>query len=339
MSEAMQMSRLSGVEMASILLLCLGEEAAATVFEELDDADIRKISRCMMGMEHIPVDVARQVIKKFEKAQEENAGIYVKGEAFVQKAIAGSANPKRREMLMDQLSAGVSFRPLETIALMLPRMVAGLLEHEHPQTVALILSTQTPEHTSKIVDFLDEEKRADIMYRIAKIDKVSPEVLQQIEDSLRQEIGMVVSRDHQQVGGVDKVVDILGRLGKGKDRAILSQIEINDPALAEAIRRRMFTFEELIVIDNRGIQMILREINNDTLVKALKSASEEIKEKIFSNISSRAAETIKDDLAALGPIRLSDVEAAQQEIIQAAMQLAEDGKVAIPGRGTSDVMV
>ncbi len=337
--EAMQLSRLSGVEKAAILLLCLGEDAAAKVFEELDDADIRKISRCMMSMEHVPADLARQVISRFEKAQEENAGIYVKGEEFVQKAISGSSDPKRREILLEQLAAGVSFRPLETISMMPPRMVAGLLEREHPQTVALILSTQTPEHTSKIIDYLDEEARADIMYRIAKIDKVSPEIIQQIEDSMRQEIGMVVSREHQQVGGVDKVVDILGRLTKGKDRNILSHMEVSDPALAEIIRRRMFTFDELVYLDNRGMQTILREINNDTLVVALKTASEEIKNKIFSNISTRAAEMIKDDLEAMAPVRLSDVEKAQQEIIQVAMRLEEEGKVVIPGRGASDVLV
>lgn len=337
--EAMQLSRLSGVERAAILLLCLGEEAAAKVFEELDDGDIRKISRCMMAMDHVPADLARQVISRFEKAQEENAGIYVKGEEFVQKAISGSSNQKRKEMLMEQLAAGVSFRPLETIAMMPPRMVAGLLEREHPQTVALILSTQTPEHTSKVIDFIDEEIRADIMYRIAKIDKVSPEIIQQIEESLRQEIGMVVSRDHQQVGGIDKVVDILGRMTKGKDRNILSHMEVTDPALAEAIRRKMFTFDELVYIDTRGMQTILREINNDTLVLALKTAGDEIKAKVFSNISSRAAEMIQDDLEAMGPVRLSDVEVAQQEIIQAAMRLEEEGKVVIPGRGASDVLV
>ncbi|MCF6291626.1 MAG: flagellar motor switch protein FliG [Desulfobacterales bacterium] len=337
--EFMQLSRLSGVEKAAIFLLCLGEEAAAKVFEELDNGDIRKISRCMMAMDHVPANLARQVISKFEKAQEENAGIYVKGEEFVQKAIAGSSNPERREMLMEQLAAGVSFRPLETIAMMPPRMVAGLLEREHPQTVALILSTQTPEHTSKIIDFFDEDIRADIMYRIAKIDKVSPEVIRQIEESLREEIGMVVSRDQQQVGGIDKVVDILGRMTKGKDRIILGQMETNDPALVEAIRRKMFTFDELVYIDIRGIQTILREINNDTLVMALKTAGEEIKDKVFSNISSRAAEMIQDDLEAMGPVRLSDVEAAQQEIIQVAMRLEEEGKLAIPGRGASDVLV
>ena len=181
----MQMSRLSGVEKAAILLLCLGEEAAGKVFEELDDGDIRQISRCMMAMDHVPAGLARQVIEKFEKAQAENSGIYVKGEEFVQKAIAGGGNHERREMLKEQLAAGVSFRPLESIAMMPPRMVAGLLEREHPQTVALILSTQTPEHTSKIIDFLEEEIRADIIYRIAKIDKVSPDVIRQIEESLR----------------------------------------------------------------------------------------------------------------------------------------------------------
>ena len=337
--EGTTLSRLSGVEKAAIFLVCLGEEAAAKVFEELNDGDIRQISRCMMAMDHVPADLARQVIRKFEKAQEENAGIYVKGEEFVQKAIAASGNQERREMLMEQLAAGVSFRPLETIAMMPPRMVAGLLEREHPQTVALILSTQTPEHTSKVSAFLDEEVRADIMYRIAKIDKVSPEIIRQIEESLRQEIGMVVSRDQQQVGGVDKVVDILGRMAKGHDRAILSQMEVSDPALVEDIRRKMFTFDELGYIDARGIQTILREVNNDILVLALKTAGDEVKDVIFTNISSRAAEMIQDDLEAMGPVRLSDVEVAQHEIIQVAMRLEEEGKVVIPGRGASDVLV
>ncbi len=334
-----QFSRLSGVERASILLLCLGEEAAARVFETLDDSEVRMISRCMMAMEHVPADIARQVMAQFDKAREEYAGIFVRGDEFVKKAISGGENSRRKEMLMEQLAAGDSFRPLETIAMMVPRMVAALLEAEHPQTVALVLSTQTPEHTSKIVDYLPEDLRADVMYRIAKIGKVSPEVLTQIEESLRREIGVVVSRDQQQVGGIEKVVDILGRLGKGKDRAILSRMEETDPVTAEAIRRKMFTFEDLNYLDARSMQTVLREINNDTLVVALKTASDEIKGKIFGNISSRAAEMIEEDLEAMGPVRLADVEAAQQEIIQVALRLEEEGKLVIPGRGVSDVLV
>lgn len=337
--EAMQLSRLSGVERAAILLLCLGEDATAKIFETLDDAEVRKISRCMMGMDHVPADIAKQVLSNFLKAHAERAGLFVRGDEFVKKAISGGTNGKRKEMLMEQLAEGASFRPLESISMMEARMVAGIIEREHPQTVALILSTQTPDHTSRILDFLPEEVRADIMYRMACIDKVSPEIINQIEDSLRREIGLVVSREQQQVGGIDKVVDILGRMGKGKDKAILAQLEEVDPALAEAIRRKMFTFEELIYIDNRGLQAVLRETSNDTLVLALKTAPEDIQEKILSNISARAAEMIRDDLEAMGPVRLGDVEKAQQEIIQTALKLEEEGKVVIPGRGVSDVLV
>lgn len=337
--ETMHLSRLSGVERAAILLLCLGEDATAKIFETLDDTEVRKISRCMMGMDHVPADIAKQVLNNFLKAHSERAGIFVRGEEFVKKAISGGANGKRKDMLMEQLAAGASFRPLESIAMMEARMVAGILEREHPQTVALILSTQTPDHTSRILDYLPEAMRPDVMYRMARIEKVSPEIITQIEDSLRREIGLVVSREQQQIGGIDKVVDILGRMGKGKDKAILSQMEEVDPALTEAIRRKMFTFEELIFIDSRGLQAVLRETSNETLVLALKTAHDDIKEKILGNISARAAEMIREDIEAMGPVRLGDVEKAQQEIIQTALQLEEEGKVVIPGRGVSDVLV
>lgn len=337
--DGMHLSRLSGVERAAILLLCLGEDATAKIFESLDDTEVRKISRCMMGMDHVPADIAKQVLSNFLKAHSERAGIFFRGEEFVKKAISGGTNGKRRDMLMEQLAAGASFRPLESIAMMEARMVAGILEREHPQTVALILSTQTPDHTSRILDYLPEFMRADVMYRMARIDKVSPEIITQIEDSLRREIGLVVSREQQQVGGIDKVVDILGRMGKGKDKAILSQMEEVDPAMTEAIRRKMFTFEELVFIDNRGLQAVLRETSNETLVLALKTAHDDIKEKILGNISARAAEMIREDIEAMGPVRLGDVEKAQQEIIQTALKLEEEGKVVIPGRGVSDVLV
>ncbi len=333
------LSRLSGVERAAMLLFCLGEEATARIFERLDDSEVRKISRCMMAIEHVPADVAKQVIGHFLKAEEELAGIFVRGDEFVRKAISQGQNKDRKTSLMNQLDAGASFRPLETIAMMDPRMVAGILDHEHPQTVALILSTQTPERTSKILEGFTDNFRADVVYRMAKIDKVSPDVLNEIEESLRREIGAVVSSEQQQVGGVDKVVDILGRLSKGKDKAILSVIDECDAELAESIRRKMFTFDDLSYIDKRGLQAVLREVNNDVLVVALKTASEELTAKLFSCISSRAVDMIKEDMEAMAPVRLADVEAAQQEIIQIALKLEEEGNVVIPGRGVSDVLV
>ncbi len=331
--ETLQFSKLTGVEKVAILLLSLGEQAAAKIFEQLEDHEIRKISRVMMNISHVPVEVAQQVIDNFDKAKQSHAGLYVRGEDFIRRAIANGSDDNRKESLLEQLASGATVRPLETIAMMEPRMVAGILEREHPQTVALILSTQTPEHTSKIIDFLPDDFKANIMYRIARIDKVSPEVINQIEDSLRREIGLVTGADKQQVGGIDKVVDILTRMSKGKDRTILEQLEETDPEMADAIRKKMFTFEDLIFIDNRGLQAILREVNNDTLVLALKTASDELKEKIFSNISKRAAEMIKDDLEVMGPVRLVEVETAQQEILQVALRLEAESKVVIPGRG------
>lgn len=214
-----------------------------------------------------------------------------------------------------------------------PRMVSGLLEHEHPQTIALILSTQKEDHTSRILAELPDEMRGDVMYRIAKIDNVSPEVINQIEEALQREVGVVVGRDRKQVGGVDKVVEILGKMEKGADQVILTSIEAADPDLAEEIRRRMFTFEDLAAIDGRGMQAILREVSTDMLTLALKTASDAIKEKIFSNISQRAADMIAEDLEAMGPRKLSEVEAMQMEVVKVALKLEEEGSVVIPGRG------
>lgn len=334
-----QFAKLTGVEKAAILLLCLGEEATARVFEELPDNEVRLISRCMMNITHVPAPIAHNVVEAFKKDATEFAGLFVQGREFVKKAIASGGNQSRVQELMDQVESTIDQRPLETISLMQPRMVAGLLQNEHPQTVALILSTQKPEHTSRIIGFLPEDLRADIMYRIAKIDKVSQDVIGQIENALQREIGVVTENQQQQVGGVDKVVEILGRMEGGMDRMILETIDETDAELAEDIKRRMFTFDDLASLDGRALQTILREVNNDQLTLALKSCSDTVKEKIFGNISSRAAAMIQEDLEAMGPVRLSEVEAMQQTIVDIALKLEEDGQILIQGRGGRDVLV
>lgn len=335
----MQYSKLSGVEKAAVLLLCLGEEASSQIFAELDDLEVRMISRCMMSIDHVPADVAREVLNECRQVQHKSIGLFVNGNDFVRRAIESTGDDERAEQLLEQVASGTEGRPLETISMMQPRMVASLLESEHPQTIALILSTQKSEHAGRILSFFSSELQADVMARVAKIDRVSPEVIAHIEDALQREIGVVVSKEQKEVGGVDKVVEILGRLSKGSDRAILALIEAGDPEMAEEIRKKMFTFDDLVQLDNRSLQMVLREVNNETLTLALKTASEGIKEKIFSNISQRAAEMIQEDLEAMGPVRLSEVEAMQQTILQAALKLEEEGQLVIPGRGGEDTLV
>ncbi len=325
--------QLTGAKKAALLLLCLGEEATGKVFEALDDAEVREISRCMMEIDHVEPSLAREILEEFKTARGGDIGVYLRGEEFAKHAILSGSNNERASYLIDQVTAGIEGRPLETISKMHPRMVAGLLEDEHPQTMALILSTQKEDHTSRILSELPDELRGEVMYRIAKLENVSPEVISQIEDALQREVGVVVGRDHKQVGGLEKVVDILSNMEKGADQVILTSIEATDPEMAEKIRRMMFTFEDLALIDNRGMQAILREVSTDMLTLALKTASDNIKEKIFSNISQRAADMIEEDLEAMGPRKLSEVEAMQMEVVKVALKLEEEGTVVIPGRG------
>ncbi len=336
---ALQKDKLNGITRAAILLLCLGEEVAAQVMRELSDEEIFRVTRAMAEIDHIPEDIKTAVLSDFELSTEAQAGLVIKGQDFAKRTIAASGDEQRVKSLMKQFITGTESRPLETIAKMQPAMVAGLLEREHPQTIALVLSTQTPEHSGAIISHLPEEMRADVIYRIATIDAVSPGVIDRIEDALHREIGVVVgTQEQRQVGGIPKVVEILDRMENNLDADILDNLEEMDPDMVEEIRKQMFTFEDLVNIDGRSLQMILREVNNDSLTLALKTASDELKEKIFANMSARAADMIRDDLEALGPVRLSEVEAMQQTIVKIAMKLEEEGKLVL-GKGGGDELV
>ena len=331
--------KLTGMKKAAILLICLGEESAAKLLQELSDEEIFKVTRTMAEIEHIPEDVRIRVLEDFELATESQANVVVKGHEFAKKLISNTGNKNRESSLMRQFVSGTEARPLETIAKMQPSMVAGLLEREHPQTLALVLSTQSTEHASAIIAHLPEDKRPDVIHRIATLDKVSPAVIDRIEDALSKEIGIVVgAQEQRQLGGLKKVVEILDNMTDNLDSEILENLEEVDPEMVEDIRKMMFTFEDLCALDGRSIQMILREVNNDSLTMALKTASDEIKTKIFANMSSRAADMIKDDLEAMGPVRLSEVEAMQQTIVKIAMKLEEEGKLVLR-RGSGDEFV
>jgi flagellar motor switch protein FliG len=334
----MGLETLTGLNRAAVLLICIGEEASARIFEELSDDEVRQVTRTMATIEHIPLDIKEKVFAAYHDSKKRYAGLFVKGGEFAKKAISATPGEQRANFLLDQFISGTESKSLETIALMAPRMVAGLLEQEHPQTVALVLSTQHIEHAAEILTHLPEKMRADVVYRISKIEKVSPEVLTRIEDALHREIGLVSGKAHKKVGGVDAVVGILNHMKNNLETEILDEMEQSDPEMAEEIRKKMFTFEHLIALDGRSLQMILREINNDSLTLALKTASEQMKEKIFANMSSRAADMIKDDLEAMGPVRLSEVELMQQAIVKVAMKLEEEGKLVL-GTGGGDELV
>ena len=334
----MAIETLTGLNKVAVLLICLGEEAASRIFDELSDDEVRQVTRTMATIDHIPSDIKEKVFASYHESQNQFAGLFVKGEDFAKKAITATPGEQRSDFLMDQFLSGTESKSLETISLMAPRMVAGLLEKEHPQTVALVLSTQHVEHASEILSHLPEEVRADIAYRISKIEKVSPEVISRIEEALNREIGRVSGTSHKKVGGIDAVVGILNHMKNNLDADILETMEEVDPEMAEEIRKKMFTFENLVALDGRSLQMILREVNNDSLTMALKTASEQMRTKIYANMSARAADMIKDDLDAMGPVRLSEVELMQQSVVKIAMKLEEEGKLVL-GSGGGDELV
>jgi flagellar motor switch protein FliG len=217
--------------------------------------------------------------------------------------------------------------------------VANFLSQEHPQTIAVILAKLKPKQTSEIVGFLPQELQAEVVMRIADVDQVSPEILSEIDDVIRRELTSVGGIQRYKVGGVEKVVDMFNHFDRSREKQILDKLDVLKPPLAEVIRKHLFTFEDFVQLDDRGIQSIMREVSNDTLTLALKAATDELKEKIFRNISSRAAEVIKEDLEVMGPVRLSDVEKAQSEIIKIVRKMEEEGKIFIAGRGGDDVLV
>ncbi|MDR3089194.1 MAG: flagellar motor switch protein FliG [Desulfobulbaceae bacterium] len=329
---------LSGVNRAAILLICLGEEATARIFSELSDDEIRRVTRAMAVIEHIPQQSKEKVIEQFRRSQANYSGMFVKGKDFAKKSLQSIPTPERGRYLLDQFVSNDESKNLETIAMMQPRMVAGLLEKEHPQTIALVLATQEVSHAAEILSQLPEATRPDIVNRIAKIEKVSPDVLGRIEDAIQREIGLVAGREERQVGGIDRVVEILGGMKNNLDTDILEKLEETEPELTEDIRKKMFTFEDLVSLDGRSLQLILREVNNDSLTLALKTASDEMKDKIFANMSARASEMIKDDLEAMGPVRLSEVETMQQTIVKIAMKLEEEGKLVLGGGGGDELV-
>ena len=320
----MNSDRLSGIQRAAVLLMCLGEETAARVFDELSDKDIHLLTGSMAAINHIPLSLKNSVLQHYIDDQQKSAGLYFKGTEFAKKSIHATRSEERTETLLDQHLAESESRPFALLSSIKPELVADIIQQEHPQTIALILSTQSSDYASEVISCLPEELQADTVYRIAKLEYVSVEILDSLEEYLEKEIGKMVHDSQKEIAGFERAVKLLSRMKHNLNTSILGQLEDTDSGLAQRIRKEMFTFEALADLDDRVLQSILRRVNNESLALALKTASDKLKQRFFSNMSSRAAEMIRDDLETLGPIRVTEVEAMQQAIVKTAMKLQEE---------------
>jgi len=338
--EHLTYEQLRGFEKAAILMNYLGPDAIKSLFSSLDDADIRKLLNSMPKYRVVPVNVAKKVLEEFYELLSESEDYIFSEKAASKDAIVTALGEDRARAILGGLNvvAG-SGRTLESLELVDAKSLSTFLVNEHPQTVAVILAHLEPEKKGEVLKRLPESLQAEVVLRMANLDHVAPELILEIDQVLKKELSSMSSVEQTALGGVQPVAEMLNVMDKNTETSIMSRLEEKDPLLAEEIRKLMFVFEDITKIDDRGIQVLLKEVSNDKLLLALKTANEEIKNKVFKNLSTRAAEMLRDDLGSLGPSRLSDVEGAQQEIVNAARRLEGEGKILIARGGSEDALV
>jgi len=332
----MAVGKLTGPKKAAILLLALGEEGAAEVIKNLEDSEIQQVGYYMARFTDVAPEELDVVLEEYYQKNSGEGGSFLINASgdFVKNTLAKALGSDRAKDLVDNLSANVEESALESLKWLDPKAIANFIMHEHPQTIALILAhLEDPEQTATVLKELPENLQADVVYRMAILESIQPGVVTEIDEVLSREMQAAGAMGTSKVGGIEAVAEMLNSLDKSTETRILATIEESNPDLAEQIRELMFTFEDMVLIDSRGMQLILKEMPQDQLTIALKTASEPIKELIFSSMSQRAAEMLREDLEVLGPVKVSDVEKAQQEMVKVSRRMEEEGKIVIGGRG------
>jgi flagellar motor switch protein FliG len=333
-----QYALLSGQEKAAILLSALGPTTTKIIFKHMKDNDVKRMINTMSSITKSPIWMVRKVLDEFYSSINEDAELLFsenKGREF----ILGTLGEDRAKQLLGQIVDVGNANTLESLELVDTRTLANFLINEHPQTIALICAHLPVEKKVDVLRKLPEGLQAEVVLRVANLDFVSPELIAQLDDVLKTELSTLGSIDTQQLGGVEPIADMLNLMDKNSEKNIMARVEEKDPELAEEIRKLMFVFEDVVYVDDRGIQELLKIVDNTKLVTALKTAPDDVRTKLFKNMSNRAATLLKEDLEALGPTKISDVEKAQQEIVQQLKDLEAKGKALISRGGEGDSFV
>jgi flagellar motor switch protein FliG len=321
-------AELTGVKKAAILLLTMDEGLSKEILKSLDDREIELIAKEISDLKTIPEDLVREVQEEFKRIANRAAKKIVDGEDILKRLLKETLGEEKAEQFFEQidLKKGV---PGEFIRTCDPKVLAYVLKGEHPQTIALVLSTIGVKRALEALSNLPEKIQDEVLLRMAKLQKVDKKILEEIEGVLKEQLESIGVVEGRQLGGVEMVASILNQMDRQRETELLTKIEEKNPELADRIRQLMFTFDDLLKVDDRGIQLLLKEISSEDLTMALKGASEAVKEKIFSNMSERARNMLKEDIEALGPVRVSDVEKAQQRIAMVAKKLESEGKIVL----------
>ena len=326
-------AKLSGAERTAVLLMSLGESDAAEVLKHLNPKEVQKVGMTMSSLANISKDDVDSVVEDFLTSVGHQTGIGVGSEDYIRKVLVAALGEEKAAGMIDRIMMGREAKGLETLKWMDPRAVAEVIRNEHPQIIATILSYLEEDHSAEILSHLPERNRPDLIMRIASLDRIQPSALQELDVILERQFSGGANAQASSVGGVKKAADILNFVEGSIEADIMSSVKDVDADLGQQITDLMFVFDNLADVDDRGIQAILREVPSETLLLALKGADEGVKEKIFKNMSKRAGEMLRDDLESKGPVRLSEVEQAQKEVLAIARRMSDAGEISLGGGG------
>lgn len=329
----------TGVEKSSILMIALGPEKSSSVFKHLKDEEIEELTLEIANTRSISPEIKESVINEFYEICLAQQYISEGGIGYARDLLEKALGPDRAQNVIGKLTASLQVRPFEFVRKADASQLLSFIQDEHPQTIALILSYLPISQAAGVVSSLPPEKQPDVARRIAQMDRTSPDMIKEVEGVLEKKLNSLVNQDYTIVGGVDNIVEILNTVDRGTEKHIMETLEVEDPELADEIRRKMFVFEDILTLDNKSIQRVLRDVDNNDLAVALKNVNEEVQTAVFNNLSKRLASMIKEDMEFMGPVRVKDVEEAQQKIVNIIRKLEDTGEIIISRGGGDELIV
>ncbi len=334
-----EMREYTGREKAAMLLITLGPERSAQIFKHLKEDEIEQLTLEIANIRSVSPQDKNKILEEFYQICLAQEYIAEGGIGYAKDILEKALGTEKTMEIINKLTVSLQVRPFDFVRKVDPSQVLNFIQSEHPQTIALILAYLKPQQAAVILSSLPQDKQADVARRIAVMDRTSPEIIKEVERVLEKKLSSLVTEDYTATGGLQAIVDVLNSVDRGTEKFIMETLEIEDADLAEEIRKRMFVFEDILQLDNRSIQRFLREVDNSQLAIALKGATEEVQNVIYNNMSKRLTEMIKEDIEFMGPVRLKDVEEAQQKIVNVIRKLEDAGEIIISRGGGDEIVV
>lgn len=329
----------TGSEKAAMLLIALGPRRASEIFKHLSEEEIEQLTLEIANIRSVSPEEREQVLDDFYQDCLAQEYISEGGIEYAKKLLESALGTQKTLEIINRLTASLQVRPFDFVRKADPTQLLNFIQKEHPQTIALILSYLKPQQAAAVLSALPQDKQSDVARRIATMDRTSPDIIKEVERILEKNLSAVVLEDYTLTGGIQSIVDILNNVDRGTEKYIIETLEVSDVDLAEEIKKRMFVFEDILTLDSRSIQRFLKEIDNNQLAIALKGAGDDVKNIIFANMSKRMADIIREDMDFMGPVRLRDVEEAQQKIVNVIRRLEEIGEIVISRGGGDEIVV